>query len=124
MREKLISLPPSIQKKVIAALEPREVAPADIHIVATGKDDAPFDAAEQLAAELEGFGVRVLLDDRRGVSPGVKFNDAELLGVPTIAVVGRGLAEGFIELRDRASGQQENVAVGDFVAHVRSLAGR
>ena len=49
---------------------------------------------------------------------------AELLGVPTIAVVGRGLADGVVELRDRVTGEQENVAVGDFVARVRALAGR
>ena len=72
---------------------PREVAPADVHLIATGKDDAVFDAAEAIAAELELAGVRVLLDDRRGVSPGVKFNDSELIGIPTIMVVGKRLAD-------------------------------
>jgi len=100
---------------------PREVAPADIHIIATGKEDQPFDVAETFAASLEAQGVRVLYDDRRGVSPGVKFNDSELLGIPTIAVIGRGLADGVIEVRDRKSGEQENVAVDDFVAHVVAL---
>ena len=103
---------------------PREVAPADIHIVATGKDDAPFDAADDFAAQLEARGVRVLLDDRRGVSPGVKFNDAELVGIPTIAVVGRGLADGVIEVRDRKSGEQQLVSTADFVNHIAALAGR
>lgn len=97
---------------------PREIAPADIHIVATGKEDLAFDTAEQFATELEAKGVRVLYDDRRGVSPGVKFNDSELIGVPTIAVVGKGLVDGQVELRDRKSGTQRNVAVADFVAEV------
>jgi len=65
--------------------------------------------------------VRVLFDDRRGVSPGVKFNDSELLGIPTIAVVGRGLADGVIELRDRKTGEQTQVPVSDFVASVVAL---
>ena len=80
---------------------PRAVAPADVHLVATGKDDAVFDAAEALADELVAQGLTVLYDDRRGVSPGVKFKDAELLGMPTIVVVGRGLVDGVVEVRDR-----------------------
>jgi prolyl-tRNA synthetase len=95
---------------------PREIAPADIHIIATGKDEVAFETAEKFAAELEERGVRVLFDDRKGVSPGVKFNDSELIGVPTIAVLGKGLAEGVIELRDRKSGQQRNVPIEQFVA--------
>jgi len=100
---------------------PREVSPADIHIIATGKEDEPFDVAARVCEELEKFGVRVLFDDRRGVSPGVKFNDSELLGVPTIAVVGRGLADGVIELRDRKTGEQSQVPVSDFVSSVVAL---
>ena len=73
---------------------PRIVAPADVHIVATGKDDAVFDAAERVRRSAGARGVRVLYDDRRGVSPGVKFKDAELLGVPTIVIVGKGRDEG------------------------------
>jgi prolyl-tRNA synthetase len=92
---------------------PRAVAPADVHIVATGKDDAVFDAAGRVADELESRGVRVLYDDRRGVSPGVKFKDAELLGVPTIVIVGKNLAEGVIELRDRRSDERTDVPVAD-----------
>ena len=103
---------------------PREVSPADVHIVATGKEDAPFDAAEAMASQLDSAGVRVLIDDRRGVSPGVKFNDAELIGVPTIIVVGRRLADGQVELRDRASGDSVDVPVGDIVARVREICGR
>jgi prolyl-tRNA synthetase len=92
---------------------PRAVAPADVHLVATGRDDAVFEAAARLAEELDGSGVRVLFDDRRGVSPGVKFKDAELLGMPTIVVVGRGLAGGTIEVRDRRTGDREDVPVAE-----------
>jgi len=95
---------------------PREVAPADVHIIATGKDDAPFEASESLASELESRGLRVLFDDRRGVSPGVKFNDSELLGIPTIVVIGRSLADGQVEVRNRRTGEQQLMAV-DTVAH-------
>ena len=94
---------------------PRSVAPADVHIVATGKDDAVFDAAERLTADLEAHALTVLLDDRRGVSPGVKFADSELLGIPTIVVVGRGLADGMIEIKDRATGERQHVALADAV---------
>jgi prolyl-tRNA synthetase len=103
---------------------PRAVAPADVHLVATGKDDTVFNAAAELADDLVSQGVTVLYDDRRGVSPGVKFKDAELLGMPTIVVVGRGLADGVIEVRDRKSGEREDVPVADasarIVAAVRS----
>jgi prolyl-tRNA synthetase len=92
---------------------PREVAPADVHLVATGKDDQPFEVAEKLAQELEAAGLRVLFDDRREASPGVKFKDAELIGVPTIVVVGRGLTTGTIEVRDRRSGERSDVPVAD-----------
>jgi prolyl-tRNA synthetase len=97
---------------------PREVAPADVHIVATGKDAAVFEAAEALAGELVAAGLTVLYDDRPKVSPGVKFKDAELLGMPTIVTVGRGLAEGTVEVRDRASGERTEVPVADAAARV------
>ena len=92
---------------------PRIVAPADVHIVATGKDETVFTAADALAAELEAAGVRVMYDDRRAVSPGVKFKDAELIGVPTIVIVGKGLVDGMIELRDRRSDERRDVPVGE-----------
>jgi prolyl-tRNA synthetase len=92
---------------------PREVAPADVHIVATGKDDAILLAAADLARELSAAGLDVLFDDRVGVSPGVKFKDSELIGVPTIVVVGRGLASGVVEVKDRRRGQRREVAVAD-----------
>lgn len=101
---------------------PRDVAPADVHVVAAGKDDAVFAAAEQLAQDLRAGGLEVLLDDRRGkVSPGVKFKDAELIGVPTIVTVGRGLADGNVEVRDRASGEREDVAVERAVARITEV---
>ncbi|MFT3861589.1 proline--tRNA ligase [Micropruina sp.] len=84
---------------------PRELAPFDVQIVPTGKDGAVVDYAERLALELSAAGIDVLLDDRKA-SPGVKFTDAEILGVPTAVVVGRGLADGLIEVRDRASGER------------------
>ena len=84
---------------------PLEVSPYDVHIVIAGKDDAAITAAaESLAAELEGSGLKVLLDDRQGISPGVKFKDAELIGVPNIVVAGRGVANGTLEVRDRFAG--------------------
>ena len=92
---------------------PRVVSPADVHVVATGKDDTVFTAADALATELEAAGVRVMYDDRRGVSPGVKFKDAELIGVPTIVIVGKGLADGTVELRDRKSDERRDVPVAD-----------
>ena len=97
---------------------PRELAPADVHVVATGKDPGVFDAAERLCGGLADAGVEVLYDDRPKVSPGVKFTDAELIGVPTIVVVGRNLAEGVVEVRDRASGARHDVPVDDAVAGV------
>ena len=98
---------------------PREIAPADVHLVSTGKgDDDITKFSESLAADLEKNGVKVLLDDRVGVSPGVKFKDAELLGMPTIVIVGKGLADGKVEVRDRRSGERNDVAVADAVTHV------
>ncbi len=102
---------------------PREIAPADIHLIATGKSDEPFEAAEELAAQLDGSGVRVLYDDRRGVSPGVKFNDSELLGIPTIVVVGKRLAEGFVEVKDRRTGEREDVPVETALERIREIVG-
>jgi len=95
---------------------PREVSPADIHLVATGKEDEVFEVAERIATELEAGGLRVIYDDRRKVSPGVKFKDAELLGMPTIVVIGKNLADGVIEIRDRRSGDRRDVAVADAAA--------
>ncbi|NUR61972.1 MAG: proline--tRNA ligase [Catenulispora sp.] len=101
---------------------PREVAPADVHIVAAGKDEAIYETANRYAEELGARGVRVLYDDRMGsVSPGVKFKDAELIGIPTIVVVGRNLADGVVEVRDRQSGEKTEVAAPDLVEHVYAV---
>ncbi|MCY7395610.1 MAG: proline--tRNA ligase [Nocardioides sp.] len=104
---------------------PRDVAPADVHLVATGKDPAIFAAADRLATELAAQGIEVLYDDRPGkVSLGVKFKDAELIGVPTIVVVGRGLAEGTVEVKDRRTGESDDVAADHLVVHVVGLVRR
>jgi prolyl-tRNA synthetase len=102
---------------------PRAVAPADVHIVIAGKDETIAAGAEKLAAELDAAGVRVLLDDRKA-TPGVKFADAELVGVPTILVVGRGLASGVVEVKDRLSGERSEVPVDEAVAHLVELVSR
>jgi len=96
---------------------PRAIAPYDVQIVVAGKDAALLEAATALAGELDQVGVSVLLDDR-AATPGVKFADAELLGMPTIVVVGRGLADGQIEIRDRRTGTARNVPVADGVQEV------
>jgi prolyl-tRNA synthetase len=100
---------------------PREVAPADVHLVATGKDEHVYAVAERIAHELSSQRVEVVYDDRPKVSPGVKFKDAELIGVPTIVVVGKGLTDGTVEVKDRATGTRDNVAVDHVVDHVVRL---
>ncbi|MCW2801344.1 MAG: proline--tRNA ligase, partial [Aeromicrobium sp.] len=99
---------------------PAELAPYDVHLVAAGKDEAVLAASETLYDELIGEGFDVLFDDRPGkVSPGVKFKDAELIGVPTIVVVGRGVVDGVVEVKDRKSGERADVALGEVIAHLR-----
>jgi prolyl-tRNA synthetase len=101
---------------------PREIAPADVHIVAAGKDPAVFEAADRLAGELAERGLTVLYDDRAGkVSPGVKFKDAELVGVPTIVTVGRGIADGTVEVKDRRTGERTEVPVGSAADSLREV---
>ena len=89
---------------------PSSVSPFDAHVVIANKDSAARAGAAELAADLDRLGVEVLLDDRQA-SPGVKFKDAELLGVPWIVVVGRGWADGVVELRNRFTGETREVAV-------------
>jgi prolyl-tRNA synthetase len=89
-----------------------------VHLIATGKDSAVFAAAATLADELAGRGLAVLYDDREKVSPGVKFKDAELIGVPTIVTVGRGLVDGTIEVKDRRSGERTEVPLPQVVNHL------
>jgi prolyl-tRNA synthetase len=100
---------------------PREVAPADVYLIAAGKDDQAFQVGEELAEQLDQAGVRVIFDDRRGVSPGVKFNDSELVGVPTIVVVGKRLSDGHIEVKDRATGERSDVQLSDAVAVITDM---
>jgi prolyl-tRNA synthetase len=102
---------------------PREVAPADVHVVVAGKEPH-LAAAETLSSRLEAAGVRVLLDDRPGLSAGVRFADADLLGVPTIVVVGRGLAAGVVEVKDRATGARRDVPLEDVAAALSPPGGR
>jgi prolyl-tRNA synthetase len=90
---------------------PESVSPADVYIVAAGKDDHIYEAAEKLAAEFEAKGKTVILDDRQKVSPGVKFSDAELIGVPHIVICGRGLENGEVDLWDRRSGERRAVGL-------------
>ncbi|MFE2771774.1 proline--tRNA ligase [Microbacterium resistens] len=94
---------------------PSSVAPFDVHVVATGKDEAAFALAESLSAQLESDGFEVLYDDRPKVSPGVKFGDAELVGVPRILIVGRGAADGQVELWDRRTGEREALPADEAV---------
>jgi len=100
---------------------PVEIAPAKVHIVATGKEDLPFDTALKLGEDLEAIGISVMLDDRRDASAGVKFKDAELIGNPIIIVVGKALADGNVEVRVRRSGDKQEVALGDAVATITQL---
>ncbi|MBJ8341526.1 proline--tRNA ligase [Antrihabitans sp. YC3-6] len=99
---------------------PAEVAPFDVHVVIANKDDAARAGAESLAAELDAAGLSVVLDDRKA-SPGVKFKDSELIGVPLVVVVGRGWAEGNAEIRDRFTGESVEVPGSEVVARVQAL---
>jgi prolyl-tRNA synthetase len=99
---------------------PREIAPADVHLVATGKAEEVFAKATELSYALAAQAVSVIYDDRPKVSPGVKFKDAELIGVPTIVIVGKGLEAGTIEIKDRATGERREVPVGQIVREVIS----
>jgi prolyl-tRNA synthetase len=101
---------------------PSEVAPFDVHVVATGKDDSVFDIAESIISGLESSRLEVLYDDRPKVSPGVKFGDAEIIGVPLILIVGKGAADGIVELWDRRTGERTEVAIADAVASITSKA--
>ena len=97
---------------------PREIAPADVHVVAAGKDDSIFSFAANLAEQLEASGLTVLLDDRKDASPGVKFKDAELIGIPYIVIVGKSLAEGNIEFRVRSAGSKVEFAADNAVSEI------
>lgn len=100
---------------------PREVAPADVHIVATGKDDEPFTKALEIGSELERAGLRTLVDDRRDPSAGVKFKDAELIGIPVIVVVGKGLVNGVIEVRNRWTNTKNEVSLSSAITEIQAV---
>jgi len=94
---------------------PTNVSPFDVHVVAAGKEPVVWETAEALVAALEESGKDVLFDDRPKVSPGVKFGDAELLGVPLIVIVGRGAVDGNVELWDRTSNERTPYTVAELV---------
>lgn len=101
---------------------PSIIAPAQVHVVAAGKDDAVLAKAEELVEQLEAQGIEVLYDDRTKVSPGVKFKDAELIGVPVVAVVGRDtMANGTVEVRNRANGETQVIAFDQTVSAIKDL---
>jgi len=97
---------------------PRNVSPFDVHVIAATKEPVVYEAAESLIAELEAARFDVLFDDRLKVSPGVKFDDAELLGVPIIVIVGKAVADGTVELWDRRTGERTPVAISELVAAI------
>ena len=102
-------------------LWPETVAPISVQLVAAGKEDSIFAEAEKIAQSLDQEGIAVMFDDRKSVSPGVKFNDAELLGMPWIVVVGKKLAEGLVEVKNRKTGEREDIAVTKIVSHLKSI---
>ena len=103
---------------------PAQVAPFDVHVLATGKGDEIFDAARGLAEQLDASGLDVLFDDRRKVSAGVKFADSELVGIPLALVVGRGFANGLVEVRERLSGLRRELPLDEAVEAIREAHSR
>lgn len=101
---------------------PREVAPFDVQVVAAGRDELAYTVAESLAGELDAAGFDTLYDDRAKVSPGVKFGDAELIGVPLIVIVGRGAADGRVEFWNRLTGERSEIALHEVLELVRPTA--
>lgn len=100
---------------------PASIAPAKVHVVATGKEDKVFDVAEDISAQLEAQGISVMIDDRRGTSPGVKFKDAELIGNPVIVVVGKALENSLVEVRIRKSGEKQEISVANAVTTIADI---
>jgi prolyl-tRNA synthetase len=90
-----------------------------VHVVAAGRDAAVFDIAAQFADDLEAAGLDVLYDDRPKVSPGVKFGDAEIIGIPKIVIVGRGATGGEVELWDRRSGDRATISIAEALTQLR-----
>jgi len=98
---------------------PRAVAPFDVHVVAAGRDELAYTVAETLVSELDALGFDTLYDDRPKVSPGVKFGDAELIGVPLIVVIGRGAADGIVEFWNRRTGERSEIALHEVRERLR-----
>ena len=107
----------------IGIIWPDEIAPAKVHIVATGREDEPFIEAERIGKELEAKGISVMIDDRREASPGVKFKDAELIGNPYILIFGKSLAQGQVEFRIRRSGEKSEITLGEITSYLVKLLG-
>ena len=98
---------------------PKTVAPLDIHVVAAGKDEEIFSKALEISEELIKMGYSVIYDDRKNVSPGVKFNDAELLGMPLILIIGKKLAENKVELRIRRTGESKDIEISNLFSEIK-----
>ena len=98
---------------------PKSVAPLDVHVVAAGKDEEIFTKASEIAEELTKIGFSVIYDDRKNVSPGVKFNDAELLGMPLILIVGKKLSENKVELRIRKTGESLDIEISNLFSEIK-----
>jgi len=100
---------------------PEAVAPYDVHVVAAGKDDVVFSVADELVTMLESSGRSVLFDDRPKLSPGVKFADAEVLGMPHIVIVGRGASDGIVEYWNRRSGERTEIPLAQVLGMLPAL---
>ncbi|MFZ9876280.1 MAG: proline--tRNA ligase [Candidatus Nanopelagicales bacterium] len=99
---------------------PKTVAPLDIHVVAAGKDDEIFIKALEISEGLTKSGYSVIYDDRKNVSPGVKFNDAELLGMPLILIIGKKLSENKVELRIRKTGESKDIDINNLFSEIKN----
>ena len=99
---------------------PVAVAPWEVVVTLVKTDDVTMAAGERIYSELQAAGIDVLLDDRNE-RPGVKFNDAELIGIPFRITVGpRGLADGEVEFVARAGGDATQIALNDVAGHVKA----
>ncbi|PCF83828.1 proline--tRNA ligase [Staphylococcus delphini] len=102
---------------------PKSVTPFDVHLITVNpKKDEQRECADQLYDQLLGT-YDVLYDDRNERA-GVKFNDADLIGIPVRVVVGKNAAEGIVEVKRRDTGDSEDVHVNDLVAHLEALYGQ
>ena len=98
---------------------PDSVAPYQVHLLHLGKGDDVKEAADALYAELIQAGIEVLYDDR-DASAGVKFNDADLMGLPwRVTVGGRGLAQGTVEVKRRSQEERESVPLAELVSYLK-----